>query len=81
MQKTMDSGREFIYKEMSPKEKDLVLDVPCFGSCSLLSILGPDTFSLLQQYCFWNEEIMIMVLNKTIREELNSSDGEEASND
>jgi hypothetical protein len=81
MQKTIDSGREFIYKEMSPKEKDLVLDVPCFGSCGLQYLLGPDTFSLLQQYCLWNEEIMIMVLNKAVKKELNSFEREEASND
>ena len=81
MQKTIDSGREFIYKEMSPKEKDLVLDVPCFGSCGLQYLLGPDTFSLLQQYCLWNEEIMIMVLNKAVKKELNSFHREEASND
>ncbi len=80
MQKTMDSGKEFIYKEMSPKEKDLVLDVPFSNSCSLLSILEPDTFSLLQQYCLWNEEIMIMVFNKAIEGELKAT-GEEASND
>ncbi len=65
---------------MSPKEKDLMLDVPFSCSCSLQSVLGPDTFSLLQQYCLWNEEIMIMVLNKAIEGELKATE-EEASND
>ena len=64
MQRTMASSREFIYKEMSPMEKNQVLDVPFPCSTGLHSILGPDTFSLLQQYCLWNEEIMIMVFNK-----------------
>ena len=41
----------------------------------------PDTFSFLQQYCLWNEEIMVMVFNKAVNEELNSFDREEASND
>jgi hypothetical protein len=81
MQRTMDSGREFIYKEMSPAEKDQVLDVPFPCSTGLHSILGPDTFSLLQQYCLWNEEIMIMVFNKAVKEELNSFHREEASHD
>ena len=81
MQKTMDSGKEFIYKEMSLKEKDLILDIPFSGSTSLELVLGPDTFSLLQQYCLWNEKIMIMVLNKAVKKEINSFDREEASND
>ena len=72
MQRTMDSDSEFIYKEMSPMEKNQVLDVPFPCSTGLQSILGPDTFSLLQQYCLWNEEIMIMVFNKAVKEELNS---------
>ena len=81
MQRTTDSGREFIYKEMSPAEKDQVLDVPFPCSKGLQSILGPDTFSLLQQYCLWNEEIMVMVFNKAVKEELNSFHREEASHD
>ena len=81
MQRTMDSDSEFIYKEMSPMEKNQVLDVPFPCSTGLHSILGPDTFSLLQQYCLWNEEIMIMVFNKAVKEELNSFDREEASNE
>ena len=80
MQRTMDSDREFIYKEMAPEEKDQVLDVPFPCSTGLQSILGPYTFSLLQQYCLWNEEIMIMVLNKAIEGELKVA-GKEASND
>jgi hypothetical protein len=81
MQRTMASSREFIYKEMSPMEKNQVLDVPFPCSTGLHSILGPDTFSLLQQYCLWNEEIMVMVFNKAVKEELNSFDREEASNE
>jgi hypothetical protein len=80
MQKSMHSDREFIYKEMSPKEKDVVLDVPFPCSTGLQSILGPDTFSLLQQYCLWNEEIMIMVFNTAVEGELKVAE-EEASND
>lgn len=80
MQETMDSEREFIYKEMTPKEKDQVMDVPFSCTNSLELFLGPDTFALLQQYCLWNEEIMIMVLNKAIEGELKVA-GKEVSND
>ena len=80
MQKTRHSDREFIYKDMSPKEKNQLLEVPFFSSCSLQSVLGPDTFSSLQQYCLWNEEIMIMVFNQAVEGELKIAE-EEASND
>ena len=80
MQKTRDSGRKFICKELSSREKELVPNVPLLIPDSLKFILGPDTFSLLQQYCLWNEEIMIMVLNKAIEGELKVA-GKEASND
>jgi hypothetical protein len=79
MQKTKGTGGKVIYKELTPAEKNEVLDVPMYDSDHIESILGLETFDLLKRYCLWNEEVMITIINKAVTAELNTE--ENKSND